>query len=727
MLIKTAVTASNGDFEFHGLKPARYYISVTSVGYKKNNSAFFDLKEGQSYFLSPIRLAAGNVQLTDVKVDTKRPVIEVTPDKTILNVEGSINATGSNAFELLQKAPGVIVDKDDNIFLKGKNGVRIYIDGKLSPIGGKDLADYLRSINSTDMESIEMISNPSAKYDASGNAGIINLRLKKNKNLGTNGSVSAGVSTAYYTKLNSSFGINYRNKKINIFGNYSNYFGKNRQTFNLYRIQNDSIYDQHTLNYGDPHTHNFKTGMDIFLDAKNTLGFLVTGNFNTNTRTSIGSTAIMHTDSMLQKTLYASDIQPYKRSNVNYNINYRYANKGTELTIDGDLGRYSSNANSYQPNTYKTPLGALIYEKDYQNYTPTDIDLETIKIDYTRALGKGKLEVGGKYSNVETKNVFDFYNIINGTNIKDTSRSNKFNFTENINAAYINYSSPLGKKWTIRAGVRAENTVSEGDLITENSQPGSDVKRNYIDLFPSGGLGYTMNKENSFVLSYSRRIDRPNYEDLNPFENKIDELTYQKGNAFLRPQYTNIIEFTHTFLSRYNTTLSYSHVSDYRTNIIDTTDRNHIFRTVENLASQDIFNINFSAPVTVTKWWNLFFTFNGYRSLYKADFGQGKIINTAIIAYSAYLQQTFTLSKGLTLELTGVYNSRNIWGGTFKTDPIGSADAGLQKVIFKGNGNIKFSYTDIFMTQKFRGISDFGGAYLDVSGTSESQRPGFFD
>ncbi|MGI8583518.1 MAG: TonB-dependent receptor domain-containing protein [Chitinophagaceae bacterium] len=717
------ITSGSGEFEMQELKPGKYFLTVTSVGYKNGGSRNFELKETQSYFLTPIILSTDHTMLTAVNVESKKPIIEVTADKTIFNVEASINATGSNAFELLQKSPGVTIDNDDNISLKGKNGVRIYIDGKLSQIGGKDLSEYLRSINSADLEAIEMISNPSAKYDASGNAGIINLRLKKIKNFGTNVNISAGMAFAHSKKANSSFNINHRNKTINAFGNYSNGFGMRRQNFNLYRIQNDTIYDQHTINYTDPHIHNFKTGMDFFINPKNTIGFIVNGNFNTVTYSNRDGYALIMKNGFAspQKILFSSGEQNVERSNLNYNINYRYANsKGTELLIDGDIGRFRSKANSLQPNFYRTPSGVLLEEKIFRNSTPTDINIETFKIDYETPLSKGKFGFGAKYSNVKTRNIFDFFNVISGMNVMDSVRSNKFNFNENINAGYINFTRPFGEKWSMRAGVRMENAISEGDLISLQPQPDNNVKRNYADFFPSGALTYSANEKNSFNLSYSRRIDRPNYADLNPFEDRIDELTYQKGNAFLQPQYTNIFELTHTYNSRFNTTLSYSHIKDYFTNIIDTTEKNRIFRTVKNLASQNIFNINFSAPFDVNKWWKAFFTVNGYRSLYKADFGANKILDVSVFAYTFFAQQTFTITEGLTFELSGFYNSPNIWGGSFKTDAIYNVDAGLQKSLFKKKGNIKISYTDIFKSQKFRGISDFGGAYLDVSARGES-------
>ena len=723
-LNKIVLSSASGDFEMKGVSPGKYFLSVTSVGYKKAGSKSFELKEAQAYFLAPITLSTDHTRLSDVNVQSNKPLIEVTADKTVFNIEGSINATGGNAFELLQKSPGVTIDKDDNISLKGKNGVRIYIDGKPSQIAGKDLSEFLRSINSADLEAIEMISNPSAKYDASGNAGVINLRLKKNKNLGTNGSITAGMAFAHSPKPNGSFNINHRNKSINIFGNYSNNFGQRRTFFNLYRIQNDTIYDQHTINYSDPKTHNFKTGADFFINAKNTIGFIVNGNFSNNTYSNDGYALIMKNGSSAPlKILYAGGIQDAKRTNLNYNVNYHNVNaKGADLLIDADLGRYRSRASSLQPNQYKTASGVLLDEKIYRNNTPTDINIETFKADYEMPAGKGRFGFGGKYSNVKTLNTFDFFNVISGAPVMDSGRSNKFNYTENIYAGYINFISPLGKKWTMRAGVRMENTNSIGDLISYNPQPEDYVKREYVDFFPSGALTYTPDEKNSFNFSYSRRIDRPNYADLNPFEDKIDELTYQKGNAFLRPQYTNIFELAHTYNSRFNTTLSYSHIKDYRTNIIDTTDKNRVFRTVKNLASQDILNINFSVPLDVTDWWKFYFTGDAFQSNYKADFGANKKVDLSIFAYSFYTQQTFKVLEGLSFELSGFYNSPTIWGGTFKTEALYSADVGVQKSLFKKKGNIRVTYTDIFHTQKFRAISDFGGAYLDVSGESESRQ-----
>ncbi|MEO7394531.1 MAG: TonB-dependent receptor, partial [Chitinophagaceae bacterium] len=519
-LVKTAITNNSGDFNMTNIQPETYFISATSVGHSKNSSKTFTITEGQDFTSSAVVLSQSNTSLAEVTVQAKKPMIEVRADKTIFNVESSINATGSNAFELLQKSPGVSVDRDDNISMQGKNGVKIYIDGKPTQMSGADLAAYLRSINSADMESIEMVTNPSAKYDAAGNAGIINIRLKKNKNYGANGNFSSGVGFGHTPKLNNSLSLNYRNKKINLFSNYSNSFGKSQFNLNLYRIQKDTLYDQHGSIINNNKTHNVKAGMDYFLNSKNTIGVMVTANFNNNTGDNNSNTLISpNRTSPPIKILHASNYTPGTRSNIDYNVNYRYTDtKGSELNIDADLVNFIRKGTSYQPNFYRTTGNVLLDEKIYRNNTPTDIDIYTVKIDYEKPFYKGKLGFGGKYANTKTKNTFDFYNVFGGNDVKDLNRSNKFNYDENINALYVNYNRPLSKKTTLQAGVRMENTKSEGDLISAVPQPDDNVPREYTNFFPSGAITYMADQKNTFNLSYSRRIDRPNYQDLNPFE-----------------------------------------------------------------------------------------------------------------------------------------------------------------------------------------------------------------
>ncbi len=727
-LTKAAVSNKGGLYEMGNLAAGNYFIRLSSVSHQKVTTEIFTLTEGQVYEATTSTLLPNENKLKEVVVTSQKPMIEVRADRTVFNVENSINATGSTAMELLQKSPGVLVDKDDNISMKGKNGVRIYIDGKLSPMATTDLAAYLRSIQSSDIESIEMIENPSAKYDASGNAGIINIKLKKNKKYGTNGNAAVGYNQGIYGKTNASLGLNYRNQKINVFSNLSGNTGKFRNFQNFNRSQNDSVYDARNISVSDMEGSNMKLGADYFVNSRSTIGVMFNGNFGSSTWNTNGNTTIASQNTKVHnQTLVAANTVRSNRNNANLNVNYRYADTaGRELNIDADRGVYVGRGNSFQPNYYvSAQSGDILRERIFANNTPTDIDIYTAKADYEQNFKKGKLGFGVKYAKVTTDNTFDFFNVVNNTKVQDWDRSNQFTYTENVNAAYVNYNRSY-KKFSYQAGMRAEQTRSNGILEAKSKWSGEDttetVKRSYLDFFPSAAFSYTVNEKNQFSLNYSRRIDRPRYQDLNPFENKLDELTYQKGNAFLKPQYTNSFTLSHTYKSFLTTSLGYSHVKDFFTVINDTARKNASFITQKNLASQDIYSINVSAPFKIAKWWNVYANVNANHSRYLANFEDGKSINLNVTSVNYFNQHTFTLGKGYTGELSGWFNTPGVWGGTFKTTFMWSADAGIQKLLFDKKATLKLSFTDLLHTAQWRAVSNFAGSTINANGGWESQQ-----
>ena len=723
-LIKAAVTDASGKFEIPVSSGGDYLLSYVLVGYEPKYSTGFTLTEGQNLTVNTEALTIAAVKLTGVTITSKKPMIEVKADKTVFNVEASINAQGSNALELLQKSPGVQVDNNDNISMKGKTGVKVYIDGKMQQLDTKDLAAYLKSINSNDIEAIEMISNPSAKYDASGNAGIINIRLKKNKKFGTNGSMNLGFVQGFTPKGNGSVALNYRDKKINVFGNLGGNIGKYRNTLDLYRIQNDTLYDQKSKMNSDDKSFNVKAGVDYFINNKNTIGILGTVNYGDNQWANESVTDVSYFPTgVYVKKLKAFNTVPGNRMNSNFNLNYRYADtSGREINFDGDYGRFRGTGRSYQPNYYYLPNGNLLNEVINRNYTPTDIDIYTAKIDAEQRLGKGKLGYGLKTSFVTTKNTFDFYNDVNGVPVKQLKQSNSFKYTENVNAAYVNYQRQLTEKWSIQAGLRAEQTNSDGKLTRgdDSVQADNRVKRHYFDLFPSAAVTWNINQKHSLNLTYSRRIDRPTYQDLNPFENKLDELTYEKGNAFLRPQYTQTVELTHTFMGMINTTVGYSYVKDYATQTTDTV-KNATFVQQKNLARQQIFSANMGSSLPIKKWWNGYANIWYNYQLFDGIIGENAVNGLGFSSYGAYLQQSFSLGHDYTAEISGWYNGPSVWGGTWKTKPQGGVDVGLQKQLMKKKASIKIAATDIFHTAPWKAVNDFGGLYIKGGGSWESQ------
>src|SRR6187399_2920254 len=360
-VVKLAVSKENGSYTFSGIKEGNYKVSASNVGYKTIFSAAFSVST--SDVIAPeLKLSKAAAALNNVTVTSKKPMVEVKADKTILNVEGTMNATGSNALELLRKSPGVSLDKDENISLAGKNGVQVYIDGRVTPLSGTDLAIYLKSLQSSQIESIELITNPSAKYDAAGNAGIINIRLKKNKSFGTNGSVNGGWNIGTYAKYNAGFSLNYRNKKINIFSNYSFSYGPNQQSLTINRTVLDSLFDQHGTIRTFANAHNFKVGADYFIDKKNTVGVIVNGTFAEPKTTNYSETPISNTiTNKVDRILIADNSNVLQRHNTNVNLNYSYNDpKGASLIVNADHGFYKMGSDQFQPNYYYDPSGQIL-------------------------------------------------------------------------------------------------------------------------------------------------------------------------------------------------------------------------------------------------------------------------------------------------------------------------------------------------------------------------------
>lgn len=725
---KLAVTSTAGRYEFPLMAAGNYFVNVTYVGHEPKNSAAFEFSGTGDMTAPELSIAKVSGNLKEVTVVSRKPVIEVRADKTIMNIEGSVNAVGQDALELLRKSPGVQVDRDDNISLSGKNGVQIYIDGRPTPLSGKDLAEYLKTIQSSQIEAIELITNPSAKYDAAGNAGIINIRLKKNKSFGTNGSIGAGYNIGIYPKYNGSLALNHRNKRINAFGNYSYNQNHNESYMNLYRTQLDTLFDQKgTMSFRNK-SHGFKAGLDYFLNSKQTIGVMVNGNFNNNSFSNYGRTPISYIPSeIIDRILIADNSSHGKRENMNFNFNYRYADtSGREWNMDADYGFYNLDNDQFQPNYYFDPTGTILQSsRIYNMIAPTDIDIYTFKTDYEQNLKKGRLGMGAKVSYVQSANDFQRYNVVSSAKSLDTLRSNAFHYKENVNAVYLNYNKPF-KGFMIQAGVRVENTNSEGisNGFSWNNgyvQYDSIFKRNYTDVFPSAAITFNKKPTSQLSITYSRRIDRPAYQDLNPFEFKLDEYTYQKGNTTLRPQYSNIVGLAHTYKYKLTTQLTYTHVKDVFTQLIDTAEKSKAFITKKNLATQDIVNLSISYPIQY-KWYSAFITGSTYYSHYKADFGTGRKVDLDVIAYNFYSQHTFKLNKTLTAELSGFYSSPSIWQGTFRSKEMWGIDAGMQKVLFKGKANFKVSVSDIFKTMQWGGTSDFSGQYIKAGGGWESRQ-----
>ncbi|WP_338759342.1 outer membrane beta-barrel family protein [Bernardetia sp. ABR2-2B] len=718
-LAKATIADDEGKFRLVGISEGNYFITISSVGYDKFNQKIKVLNE--SLDLGKLILKSNNV-LEAVEVKVQKPLVEVFADKTVFNVEGTIAATGSSALEVLRKAPSVILDNNDNLMVEGKTGVQVYIDGKQSVLQGEALTNYLNTLQASDIESIEIITQPSSKYDAAGSAGILNIKLKKNKNFGTNGSVGVGYSVWENHRMNSSLSLNNRTKKTNTFLTYSNRLGKTGSFINLYRKQNDLIFDAQSETLRDRNSHNFRAGTDIFASEKSTFGVLVTANLSDNYSETDTDTPISRQDTgETLQVLKADNTNDSEFYNLLGNLNYRYEDTlGHSFNVDLDYGKYDAKSDSYQPNLYYNAnetevLSSVIFEM----IAPTTIDILTGKIDYEQNFLKGKLALGVKASQVKTDNTFKFYDVLDGNSVLNTDQSNQFFYTENINAAYFNYNRKW-KKMNLQFGLRVENTVSDGKLNSTQEENNERVKRNYTNFFPSGGLTYKPNRQNSFALTYSKRIERPNYQNLNPFERQLSELSIAKGNAFLQPQYIDNIKLSHTYKYTLNTSVSYSYVQDFFAQVTQARDERRSVLQTQNVASQEVWSFSLSYPFNVTKWWSVYTSLNAYHSAYKGT--TDAFLSISQNTVSGYGQNTFSLPKDFKFEVSGWFSSPSVWGGTYQTKSLGSLNLALQKKFLDDKFSLRLSLNDALFTSPWRGMTEFDNVVIDGNGGWESRQ-----
>lgn len=722
-LVKGTITGENGAYELNDAPAGRYFVEAHIIGAGKNTTPTFEYT-GKDLQLNDLSLRENAQQLGEVTVVARKPVIEVKADKTILNVEGTVNSTGLNALELLRKAPGVTVDNNEKVSVNGKNGVRIMIDGREVPLSGKDLAAQLKGLQASDIAGIEIISNPSAKYDAAGNAGIINIKLRKNKALGTNGNFGLEGAYGETPKGGLNLSLNNRGKNLNLFGSYNNHYGRWHNDQNFLRQQNGLSFDQQAKSYFMSRWNSARLGADWNINAKHTVGVLVNGSMNLAGWHSTSLTAIgrQETPGAVDSLLEARNDIDDHRKDLNTNLNYRYADTaGHSLNIDLDRGAYRIRGNSLQPNYYRAPDGqTLINQRIYRSLTPTDIDILTAKADYEQPLVKGTLGVGVKVADVRTDNTFDFFNIVNNQEIRDAEVSNRFKYHERTSAGYINYQRQIGKLH-VQAGLRVENTDYTGDLIASTPQNGEKVENNYTEFFPSAALTYKFNEKMGLNATYSRRIDRPSYQDLNPFEFKLDELTYQKGNPLLRPQFTNSFEISPTYQGHPVVKLGFSHTKDLFTQVLDTTNVRAAFITNENIADQRNYTITLNAPTPIAKWWEGFVSITGYYSDFSAKFRDGYTAEQQYTAFNLYAEQTFRLPAGFSIQLSGWYNSRAFWG-TLRSGAQGAMDLGIQKKVLHDKGELRVRFGDILGTAGWTGENLFSpGLKMSAHGGWESR------
>jgi len=701
-LVKVELSDATGQFEFFSIPAGQFLVGVTALGYEKLIGAPVQANEaGQKIQLPPLTLSGSSIGLKEVTVTAQKPLIERRPDRTILNVDNSILASGSTALEVLERAPGVIVTQNDAISLRGRQGVIVMIDGKPNPMSGADLANFLRALPSNSIDRIEIITNPSAKYDAAGNAGIIDIRLKKDQNLGTNGSLSASYGQGVYPKTGTGLTLNHRNKKINLFGAYNYNFRKGMNDLRLYRVFFDEdirtgAYNQRNYLVIPFNAHTARAGADYFPNKKTVFGLVVSGtanHFNSNAQ----NTSAVENAGAATESYFGTSNRGRNRFltwAANGNFKRAFNDKGHELTADLDFAAFGNNTEQLFTTVY-TGLNGEKLRQDYLLSGDMEgrLNIRSLKTDYALPLpGKSKLEAGLKSSIVDADNNLQFFDqSVPGAPVYDSSISNHFIYRENINAAYLNYSRDW-EKLSVQAGVRLENTNAEGTQLVN----GDHFDRHYTNLFPSAFLQYKFSEQYETGLNLSRRLDRPSYQQLNPFKRFLDPSTYSAGNPFLNPQFTWAAEWSHTFWQKLNITLAASRTTDNITQVIAPVgglDRVTV-QTDSNLATVHYLSLAVSYNFNIASWWSTINNFNAWNGRYS-----GNLANTALndgnVVGHFFTTHNFKLNKDWAAELTFNYKTREIYG-FMNLNPMWGLGAGIQKSLFGRRVTVKLAVTDIF-------------------------------
>ena len=735
--VKIVAADIDGGFRIDQVKDGSYVLSISVVGFKTKKTERFVLNGDLE--LPIIKIESNTKQLNEVSVSVKKPYVEHQIDKTVLNVENSIVSTGSTALELLEKAPGVQVDKqNERILLNNKSGVMVMIDGKNNFLSNADLAVYLSNLTSSQIATIEIITNPSSKYDAAGTAGIINIKLKKNKAFGTNGSVSSTYRNAirahlprniYGSDLN--FNINNRNKKWNFYSNANASKNNNFSNLFLERTTNaDGLQSAFNQNFQKIYTGSrlaAKLGADYYATERTTIGIMVDGSTSTRKLDNFSQTYINETRSGITNNnslqLISDANTPNKNYSANFNVKHDFKKEGASLNFDADYSGFNySGVENFNTDFYNEN-GVLNNQTFIRNDSKTDINIFASKIDFTWPISKtAKLETGLKTSFVKTDNDFLSSALLNNEWQNIAGQSNHFIYEENVNAAYANLSKDLGK-WQIQAGLRAEYTNATGALVTNNTE--ADQK--YLSLFPTVFVNQKISENSNLRYTYGRRIDRPNYQQLNPFNFYMDPFTIQQGNPYLKPQFTNNFEVSYSYKSGLSFSLGYSKVKDL---ILDSkTAQNDSTRIVTvgqgNIGSGEYYSAGLYFPLAITKWWNLQNNFNLFYNKFNDNNLEGAPFELSKLSYNFNITSSITLPADWTIETNFWLNSPRVRGLETTTIYQYALNTGVQKSFLNKSLKLKLNIDDIFATNYWKGTLNYQNVNLRVQNNYINRRVSF--
>ncbi|WP_312788838.1 TonB-dependent receptor [Sphingobacterium sp.] len=709
VVLKAAVTDENGHYQFAEVKPGNYHIDVKMIGYLSDKSNAFDIAQSD-YSLPVIQLKTDTRKLQEVAVEGKRPMVESKPGKLVLNVENSPMAAGNNALDIVQRAPGVSLDNNNNLQLMGQSGVAVTIDGRQTYMSGEQLVNFLKSTDGNQIKSVEVITTRAAKDDAEGAVGTINIVLKKNRMEGFNGSFNLTAGSGEKFRGNSSLSLNYKKENTTVFGSYAYSDEKAYRQLHIDRIiQNDGVksyFNQKSVLDEKERNHSYRFGIEQRTSLRNALTLQFNGSNNTeyndnNSLTNIGQSFAQYDTILVSNSAFK---ELFDRYSANLNNEFKIDSNGRKLTFDLDWSKFKSSKRvNYHNQYFDLNWSPFAPEEIQRSGMPIGIDIYVAKFDYEHPLSKvSKLEIGAKYSNVTSDNDLTFEDFLNSSWINNVKRTNHFVYKEQIAAGYVDYNNTVGK-WGVKIGLRGEYTLSDGHSLTLNKQ----VKRKYFQLFPNANLTYTVNENHILSLGYARKITRPNYRQLNPFDYFIDKLTFERGNPYLNPQFSNEFTLNYTLMQRYNVTLG---INDIKDAIVESMGQDSVQKQTwvirENLGRNLTAYLNLNIPVTVSKIWNMNNNLTGIHFNFDGMVA-GYPLKRKSFLLQANSMHNLKLSKSLSANVNLRYFSPfkyNVYDMEARWD----MEVGATKTFKDQRSSLKLAVTDLFNTGNQNLRTNFG-------------------
>lgn len=708
----------NGAYHFKP-KTGKYVVKTAMVGFAAVYSEAFDFA-GTPIELPVLVLDEKKNVLKEVSVSSTVPQLEQQSDRLVVNVE-KLNTTGDNALEVLKKAPGIRLDKDDNILYRNNAGVVVMIDGRRTYMSGAELSNYLKSMPGSALSKVELIPNPPGNYDAEGTAGMINIILKHNKMQGYSGTANANLGYGKYAKAYGGFNFNYNTGKLGLFARVNSGYYDSYNKLTLSRQIGNEVYNQY--NYWHPKTFatGYTIGTDFYASKRSTFGLMLKGyNSPVDAQVTSRSGTI---NSFGDQTGSVTGFNPQKSGNGTYNININYSlaidTIGQKLSMDADYVHSSSFMDQTYTNTYFNADGSAIGNPVLlRSSVPVNYNIKSIKADYVLPLAnRWKAEAGLKSSFVSTNSNVSFDSLKTAGYINDPKHSNNFVYAENINAAYGTISKTFGTKLDVKASLRTEQTVSTANSLSRNEV----VKRNYWQLFPSAFVTYKINPDNQLNASFSRRISRPGYSSLNSAIRYTDPYTAIQGNPYLQPSISQSYVFNYTYKSFQVLSLSYLKVNDAVSTVVIQNDQTkESISNYQNLGSTSTLSATSAGSFKIEKWWVVSAEVDAAYNRVNTLVG-GNPYQSSGFAWSANVDQSFFLPHNFKMQLTAEYDSPSI-NGLSRTLSASQVDAGITKTLMDKRLSLSFKVRDIFFGNRYRSILQYNNVNTRWNNEYESRR-----